>query len=391
MSTDQFLHGIEFIDGVVGARVTATPRFNTIHITGTAPSADTDVFPVNKNTLIAGVASKIADLGSSGTLPIAIKYLYKLGFPFVIVNRVNEGASDEETMANIIGGVDSETGQYLGIKRAMIAEQETTVKPRILIAPYFSHNKPVADALVAAADVVKGVVWADSPSGETDSYIDAIDYRKQFGSKRLNTAYPSTVVFDEAQAKHIEIPASIAAAVAESGTNYYESSSMTEISFIQDLVKPVTFEEGNRNTIANLLNENGVTTFINQLGRRLYGNQGASDDPIWKYRAHVRLDDAISEAIVHSHTWAKDRNITRTYTDDVTRGINTYLEYLAGPNVNAIAGGSAWVDPELNDVDQMVNNGKVVFDFDYGRYGIAEHIQFRRSLNNGYVEEVLFS
>jgi len=390
-TTDQFLHGIEFIGIDTGARIIQTPRMNTIFVVGTAPDADASAFPMNKNTLIPARESDLAQLGTTGTLPTILKFLFKMGLFMVIVCRVKEGADDNETMANIIGGTNDETGEYEGIKNALIAENDTKVKPRILIAPYFSHNKPVVDAIEQVCDHLRAINWVDAPSGTTDKYTDAITYRENFGNRRTNVIYPAVTVYDEDAKDYIEIPASILAAAAEAVTNYYDSSSMTKISPIQGITKPITFEEGNRNTITNLLNENGVSTFINQLGWRLYGNQNSSDDQLWKYRGHVRLDDAIAEAIVHAHVWAKDRQIKRTYTDDVLRGLNNYLEYLSSPAVEAIAGGRAWLDPEVNDINQMVDNGRVYFDFDYGRYGYAEHVIFRRFLNNGYVEEVLFS
>ena len=392
-TTDQFLHGIEFLGIDSGARLIQTRRMNTIYVVGTAPDADATAFPINKNKLIPGIESQIVKLGTTGTLPTILKFLFKMGdfAPFVVVNRIEEGADDNETMANIIGGTHDETGDYEGMKRALISEQETKVKPRIIIAPYFSHNKPVVDAMEEVCNKLRAINWTDAPSELTTTYADAITYREQFGDRRTNVIYPKNTVYDEDAKDYIDIPASILAAGAEAMTNYYDSSSMTKIKPLQGLTEPIPFEEGNRNTVTNLLNEHGVTTFIHQLGWRLYGNQNASDDQLWKYRGHVRLDDAIAEAIVHAHTWAKDRRITRTYTDDVVRGLNNYLDYLASPAVDAIAGGRAWLDPEVNDIDQMVDNGRVYFDFEYGRYGYAEHIIFRRFLNNSYVEEVLFS
>ncbi len=392
-TTDQFLHGIEFISVDTGARPITTPRMNTVYIVGTAPKADKDAFPINKPVLIPGREADLVKLGLEGTLPTALKFLFKASVkqaPFVIVSRVEEGKDDNETMANFIGGIDDKTGEYTGVKTALTAEQETGVKPRILIAPGHSHNKPVVDALEGACDQLRAINWVDAPCGDGTTYKDAINYRKKFNNRRTNIVYPDVSVYDETAKKYITLPASIMAAGAECMTNYYDSSSMTSISAIQGLTKPVTFEEGNRNTITNLLNENGVTTFINQSGWKLYGNQNASDDSLWKYRAHVRLDDSIAEAIVHAHLWAKDRQIKRTYTDDVLRSLNNYLEYLSSSAVDAIAGGRAWLDPEVNQTVRTVNNGEITFDFDYGRYGYAEHISFRRFLNNNYVSEVLF-
>ena len=393
MSTDTFLHGIEYIAVNDGIRTIATRRMNTIHITGTAPDADASVFPVGKNVLIPGTTSMIASLGTTGTLSVAANLLNSMTkqLPFIIINRVEEGADDAETLANIIGGIDADTGAYKGIERALLSEQDTTVKARIVIAPYFSNNKPVMDALIAVGDALRATPWGETDNAETTKYADAISYIQQFGSMRANIAYPWVNVYDVNAKDYIDVPPSILAAAADAMTPYYESSSNLELPPVQGISKDVTFEEGNRNTIANLLNENGVTTFVHQSGWRLCGNRNGSSDPLMKYRAHVRLDDSIAEAIVHSHRWAKDRNINRGYVDAVLGGINNYLDYLSSPAVGATAGGRAWLDPELNDIDRMDGEGEVFFDFDFGRWPIAEQIKFRRHLNNEYVAEVLFS
>ena len=390
--SDQFLHGIEYQEVNTGSRTVTTTRMNTIYVCGTAPGADADTFPFNKNVLIPGTASMIAALGTTGTLAMTMKVIDNENdsLPIVIVCRVEEGADDNETMANIIGGIDADSGEYTGIKRAVLAEQDTTLKPRIMIAPYFSQNKPVMDALITAAEGVRAIVWGDAENEATTKFTDAISYMGQFSSRRANIVYPWSTVYDSDVADYIDVPSSILAAVAEAQTNYYESSSMTVLNTVQGISKPVTFAEGNADTIANLLNEAGVTTLVQQKGWRLYGNRTGSSDTTWRYRAHVRLDDSIADALVLAHVWAKDKNIKRTYADEVLRLITSYLDYLASSAVEAIAGGKAWLDPELNTVDAMVNNGRVYFDFDYGRFGIAENIILRRHLNNSYVEEVLF-
>jgi phage tail sheath protein FI len=48
--------------------------------------------------------------------------------------------------------------------------------------------------------------------------------------------------------------------------------------------------------------------------------------------------------------WAVDRNITKTYIEDVLEGVNAYLRHLR--TVGAIINGQAWADPELNTPDQ---------------------------------------
>ena len=387
MSANEFLHGIEFVQIDTLPRAITNPRSGVVGIVGTAPNADPDVFPLNKPVLVPGDDKMLANLGAGGTLPWSMRALYSTASRFfVVVVRVEAGADDAEALSNYVGGVD-ESGQYTGIAALRASETEAKVKPRILIAPGMSHLKPVAAALVAVADSLRAIIHIDAPNGENDRYQDAISYQQEFSNRRINVNFPSTILWDTVSNAYEERPASVVAALIEAGTNYYDSSSNTATPIVSGLSRTISYEPEDRNTIANLLNENNVTTFIHKGGFRLFGNRGCSDDPVWAFRAHVRLDDMIAESVMQAHWWAVDRRITRNYTDTVTAGINNYLRHLANPTIGAIAGGRSWLDLELNTPDQM-QAGKVFFDFDYGRFGIAEHVGFRRFLNNGYVEEV---
>ena len=102
----------------------------------------------------------------------------------------------------------------------------------------------------------------------------------------------------------------------------------------------------------------------------------------------VRIADALNDALLRSHLWAVDRNITRTYLDDVAEGVNAYIAELVG--AGALLGGRCYPTPDLNTA-QTVAAGKVYFDFDFNPVSPAERITFRSRLVNDYIEEVLFS
>ena len=94
----------------------------------------------------------------------------------------------------------------------------------------------------------------------------------------------------------------------------------------------------------------------------------------------------INESLLRTHMWAVDRNITKTYIEDVLEGVNAYLRHLR--TVGAIINGQAWADPELNTPDQIAQ-GKVYIDFDFTPPYPAEHITFRSHLVNDYLVEIL--
>lgn len=144
MATD-FLHGVEVLEIDSGSRVITTVKSSVIGIVGTAPNADAAAFPINTPTLIAGSqreAAKLDLLGTGeGTLPKALDAILDQIGAVVIVVRVEEGATDAATLANIMGGVNATTGQYEGVHALLGAESVLGYSPRILCVPGFTHTR----------------------------------------------------------------------------------------------------------------------------------------------------------------------------------------------------------------------------------------------------------
>ena len=143
---EQFLHGVEVVEIDNGPRPIRTVRSSVIGLVGTAPAADAAAFPLNTPVLVAGSRLDAAKLGSTGTLPAAIDGIFDQAGAMVVVIRVAEGATDADTQTNILGGVDPVTGQYLGVQALLAAQSVAKVTPRILIAPGFTHQRPLDPA-----------------------------------------------------------------------------------------------------------------------------------------------------------------------------------------------------------------------------------------------------
>lgn len=153
MAVDQFLHGVEVIDIDTGTRVITTVRASIIGIVGTAPSADPMAYPINKPVLIAGSQREAALLDvlgtGEGTLPSAVDSILDQVGAMIVVVRVEEGETDNETLANVLGGVDANTGQYEGVHAFLAAESVLGFAPRILIAPGFTHTRTTGGVVTA--------------------------------------------------------------------------------------------------------------------------------------------------------------------------------------------------------------------------------------------------
>ncbi|WP_320055617.1 phage tail sheath C-terminal domain-containing protein [Desulfuromonas thiophila] len=400
---EQFLHGVEVVQIDDGLRPIRTVRSSVIGLIGTAPDADASAFPLNTPVLIAGNRLEAAKLdttgGGSGTLPDAIDAIFDQAGAVVVVVRVEEGADLAASFSNIVGGIDAATGQYQGVHAFLGAESRLGLCPKVLIAPGFTSARPedpenpgtslanpVVAELLGIADQLRAVIIADGPDTNDAA---AIAWAGDFGSKRVYVVDPGVKVWDRDADAYAVSPASarVAGIIAKSDAErgFWWSPSNREVCGIGGTTRPVDFTLGDFNCRANLLNEQNVATIIHQDGYRLWGNRTLSMDPKWAFLSVVRTADMINESLLRAHLWAVDRNITKTYIEDVTEGVKAYLRHLT--TVGAILGGDCWADPELNTPDQIAD-GKVYFDFDFTPPYPAEHITFRSHLVNDYIKEL---
>jgi hypothetical protein len=389
---ENYMHGAEVVEIDDGSRPITTVKSGVIGVVGTAPDADPAKFPLNKPVLIAASRREAAKLGARGTLPQAIDGIFDQTGAVVVVVRVEEVTVDgyvdqTKTMSNIASDNVDETGHYQGIAALLSAESVVKVQPRILIAPGYSCHKTVGDKLVEVADKLRGYAILDGPNTSDEA---AKAYRGLYGHRRCEVVDPWYTVWDSTTSSEVIQPPSARHAGVMSRVHntlgFWWSNSNQTINGIQSLCRPVDFKLDDANCRANLLNASQVTTTIQHNGFRIWGDRTCADDAKWAFKNVVITNDMISDSLIKNHFWAMDRNITATYVEDVTEGVNNYLRHLK--YIGAIAGGECWVDPELNTADQ-IQAGKIYFDFDFSAYAPAEHITFRSHMVNGYLTEIV--
>lgn len=466
MSLTDFLHGVETITVDKGPRPIQTIRSAVIGLVYTAPDADEVAFPLNVPKLF-NRRGDMAKLGTTGTGPIALDSIFDQIGALVVGIRVDHSETETELLGNVIGGVDSDTGELTGVHAFRAAESLHGVSPMILIAPGFTHQRPVgvvnttisnqgtgytaatvafsgggaivqatghpviaggkitgivldspgwgytsaptvtitgngSDAAATAttgastnpvvgemlgvANGLRAHIIADGPS-TTDSAVLAM--RDDYGSRRVFLVDPKvsgynagtdTYVFEHGSAR-------VAGLIARTDNEYgfWESPSNKEIFGIGGLARPIDYAYGDKNSRANILNENQVATFIRDEGWYLWGNQTCSSDAKFKFLSVSRTTDMIDISIAKAHRWAVDRSITRQYFDDVSSSVNAYLRQLR--KRGAILGGMCWVDPEFN-TEADISNGNATFSYDYTPPYPAERVTFRSTLVTDYIRNL---
>jgi len=158
---DIYLHGIETVEKNDGPRPVQTIDTGIIGLIGTATLANTTLFPLNVPFAIHGINDIPAGLGAVGTVPDALKSIFKQATKVsqtVVVVLVEAGADAKATMSNIIGSAASKTGLHAFRK----AQSLLGLKPKILVAPGFTSARP-ADGLASITTTEGGEDYTEAP------------------------------------------------------------------------------------------------------------------------------------------------------------------------------------------------------------------------------------
>lgn len=136
--TVQYLHGLETIELDSPSGPVETVKSNVIGLVGTAPDADPDIFPLNTPVPVFADALKAGQLKSSGTLLDAVDAIYSQKSAVIVVVRVAEGESQEESWSAAVGSPSGKTGVWSLLK----ARPMLRVVPKLLVAPGLTGGRP---------------------------------------------------------------------------------------------------------------------------------------------------------------------------------------------------------------------------------------------------------
>ncbi len=345
------------------------------------------------------VASTVVVKNDDGSTTYTVDDDYTVDSEAGTLTRVATGdidADDDLKIAYDYADADEVTDAEVIAAAAKFVEAEsvTGAKPRILIAPGYTEHvtraqpngpptaAPVTIGLVATAERIRAVIVADGPN---TTQADAIAYRKLLSSRRVYVVDPGVRLTDAAGAVS-DAPASapIAGLIVRNDRErgYWSSPSNRQVLGISGTGRAVDFTLGDASSSANLLNDAEVSTIIRSPlgGYRLWGNRTASADAKWAFLPVVRTADVINESLLRAHLWAVDRNLNKTYVEDVVESVNDFLRRLQAQG--AILSGRCWADEGLNDAAAR-EAGRVYFDFEFDPPSPAERITFRSQLVSG--------
>lgn len=402
MATAPFNHGTRIVQAGSEPRPIEVADVSIIGAAVVAPDADPAIFPPDEPVaFFTHETEKVAALGTSGHAIDIVNSIRAQGIEAQCVfARVEKGDTPEKTMANLMGSASSMTG----VHALSYALGHVGVEPDLLIVPGYSAKRiddaknPVADALEQVSEKLKAVAIFDT--GEV-SAADSLKYRADFSSRYTYLVDPFVRVHDGTNIVVKPASAFVAAMFAKKDKmkgGPYWSPSNQEVKGILGTARPITYFDGEIDHEANKLNAAGIATFIPSRlvqnaggkfapnGRILWGNRGASEDPIWKFINVVRTRATIEKTMTSSfRPWANDENMNSQHVMAIMRSLQSFLDDLT--SVGAILGGRTFWERGLNS-NADLRMGKLRIEFDAEETPPLEDLIFGSRRNEAYFDNL---
>ena len=381
-------HGVRVIEINEGVRPIRTISTAIVGMVCTADDADAVAFPLNKPVLITDVLSATGKAGESGTLARSLDAIADNAAPLCVVVRVEEGeGADAEAIAadqatKIIGEVTAE-GQYTGLKALLAARSQLGVTPRILGVPGLD-SQAVTTELVTIAQQLRAFAYASA--WECATKEDAVTYRDNFGARELMLIWPDFLSWNtttsQADSAYAVARALGLRAKIDQQTGWHKTLSNIPVNGVTGISKDVFWDLQNPATDAGYLNENEVTTLIQQGGFRFWGSRTCSDDPLFAFENYTRTAHVLADTMAEAHMWAVDKPMHPSLVRDIIEGINAKFRELKA--LGLIIDGEAWYDPAAND-QVTLKDGRLFIDYDYTPVPPLENLLLRQRITDRYL------
>ena len=311
--------------------------------------ADADTFEYFKPTFLTGTTGREL-AGAEGSLAIALDAIYDQIAPRVLVVPIPAVAADEAEM---------EANKIQAVRELEKAQAIYGFKPRILGAPGL-ESLALAQELVSMADNTRaffyGLALAVTPE-------EAVQYRANFSSKRAMLFYPS--FDDSAPEQSIRTAAGalgLRAKIDDEKSLARCISNLPIQTNLSNVTDPIDWDLLDKNTKANYLNENEVTTIIQRDGWRFWGSRTTSAEAEYAFESVVRKGDQLLETIAQAQFDLMGNELVpalaTTLLDEVQRGLDQDTVR------SELLGGKAYYADGYNDITTL-RDSQLHLHYDY--------------------------
>ena len=356
---------------------------NVVGLVGTAPNADMSVprnapFRINSYTLAALLDPTGAE---AGTLYQVVHQILKVVKVPIYVVVVEEGALEADTLNNVIGGIDLESGQKTGLQ-ALTTCQEV---PTIIGAPGFSDAQAVHSELASLGKRIRARFVFDGLDVPVSGQVTNSEGigGAELGYDRGYMVHQMPAVYSKAAKANVFLPPSSLAIAALAAVKQWESPG-NQVTYAADVSRVVEYNILDKSTEGDLLNRYGVSYYARTTlgGFSLIGNRTITG----KFISYVGLEDAITRKLVKAAQKVMAKNLTKSFMEQEVKRIDDWLQTLVADET--IPGGKVYLHPELNSVEKY-KNGTWYLCIDYGRYAPNEHMIYQLNASDAIIEEFL--
>lgn len=380
----EYHHGVRVVEINDGTRPIRTVSTAVVGLVCTADDADPAAFPLDTPVLLTNVQAAIGKAGTTGTLAASLQAIANQTKPVTVVVRVATGADAAETTSNLIGTTTAE-GKYTGMKALLAARNRLKVTPRILGVPGLD-SLPVATALVAIAQQLRAFAYVRADGCKTKE--EAVAYRENFGAREVMVIWPDFEAWSTTTDSTVVAPAVAVAlglrAKLDQEVGWHKTLSNIPVNGVTGISADVFWDLQNPATDAGYLNENEVTTLINQGGFRFWGSRTCTDDPLFAFENYTRTAHVLADTMAEAHMWAMDKPMHASLIRDILEGINAKFRELV--TAGYLIGGSAWYDETAND-ETTLAAGKLFIDYDYTPVPPLEDLTLRQRITGRYLAD----
>jgi phage tail sheath protein FI len=199
-----FFHGVTVTNVDTGARSIALPSSSIIGLCDTfVPGPAAAALP-NEVRLITRESEAVAAWGADAAITKAAKAIFARAKAVIVACGVAKTADAAAQTSAIIGGVLAD-GTRTGLQALLDGKSRFNAQPRLLIAPRHSATLAVGTALDALAGKLRAIAIVDGPNTTDEA---AIEYRENFGSKRVFLVDPGVKTWDTELSATVDAPAS---------------------------------------------------------------------------------------------------------------------------------------------------------------------------------------
>lgn len=380
----EYHHGVRVVEINEGTRPIRTVSTAIVGLVCTADDADPAAFPLDTPVLLTNVQAAIGKAGTSGTLAASLQAIADQTKPVTVVVRVATGADAAETTSNLIGTTTAD-GKYTGMKALLAAKTRLKVTPRILGVPGLD-SLPVATALISIAQQLRAFAYVRADECKTKE--EAVAYRENFGAREVMVIWPDFEAWSTTTDSTVTAPAVAVAlglrAKLDQEVGWHKTLSNIPVNGATGISADVFWDLQNPATDAGYLNENEVTTLINQGGFRFWGSRTCTDDPLFAFENYTRTAHVLADTMAEAHLWAIDKPMHASLIRDILEGINAKFRELTANGY--IIGGSAWYDETAND-ETTLKAGKLYIDYDYTPVPPLEDLTLRQRITDRYLAD----